>query len=112
MIIIFTVHLILCEYNIKKQVCIFSSVSTGELNIYFFFFFVFLGLHLQRMEVPRAGVESELQLLAYATATATPDPKCLCDLHHGSRQCRILNLLIKVRDQTCILIYTSPVHYH
>ena len=52
-------------------------------------FFGFLGPHVQHMEVPRLGAESEPQLLAYATATQ--DPSCVCDLHHSSRQHRILN---------------------
>ena len=29
---------------------------------------------------------------------ATPDPSCVCDLHHGSRQCRILDPQSKARD--------------
>ena len=45
------------------------------------------------MEVPRLGVESELQLPAYATARAMQDPSCICDLHHSSWQCWILNPL-------------------
>ena len=61
------------------------------------------------MEVPRLGVESELQLLAYTTATATPDLSCVCDLHHSSRQCPILNPLSKARDQTHILMDTSQI---
>ena len=35
-----------------------------------------------------------------------------CNLHHSSQQCWILNPLIRARDQTCILIDTSRVHYH
>ena len=57
----------------------------------FFCLFVFLGPHPRHMEVPRLGVESELQLPAYATATAMPDLSCVCDLHHSSWQCWILN---------------------
>ena len=34
----------------------------------------------------------------YTTATATPDLSCVCDLHHGSRQCRILNPLRETGD--------------
>ena len=49
------------------------------------------GLHLQHMEVPRLEVKSELQLLAYATATSKQDPSCVCNLHHSSQQCPILN---------------------
>ena len=59
------------------------------------------------MEVHRLRVESELQLLAYTTATETWDPSCICDLHHGSWQCRILNLLVEARDQTCICTDTG-----
>ena len=62
------------------------------------------------MEVTGLGVESELQLLAYAAATATPDLSCLCDLHHSSQQCQILNLLSEARDQTHILMDTSQFH--
>ena len=45
-----------------------------------------------------AGVESELQLPAYTTATATRDLRHIYDLHHSSRQCRIVNPLSKGRD--------------
>ena len=54
-----------------------------------FFFFSFLGLNLQHMEVPSLRVKSELQLSAYTKTTATKNLSCVCDLHHGSRQCRI-----------------------
>ena len=60
--------------------------------------FIFLGPHLWHIEVPRLGVQLELQLLAYATATATPDPSRVCDLHHSSWQCWILNPVSKARD--------------
>ena len=35
-----------------------------------------------------------------AAAAATPDPSHIFDLHHNSRQYRILNLLSEARDQT------------
>ena len=54
------------------------------------------------MEVPRLGVELELQPPAYARATATPDPSLVFDLHHSSRQRRILNTRSKARDRTCL----------
>ena len=59
------------------------------------------------MEAPRLGAKAELQLLAYATATATPDPSHVFDLHHSSRQCRILDPLSEARDGTHILIDPS-----
>ena len=66
------------------------------------------------MEVPRLGAELELQLLAYTIATATRDPSLICDLHHSSWQCKLLNPLSEARDRTLsswILINTSRVHY-
>ena len=71
------------------------------LSFYLFFFsfiFVFSGLHSRHMKVPRLGVESEQQLPAYATATATHDPSRVCNVHHSSQQCRILNPLSEARD--------------
>ena len=64
------------------------------------------------MEVRRLGVESELQLLAYPTATATQDPSHVCDLHHSSWQCQILNPLSEARDHTHTLMDTSPICFH
>ena len=82
----------------------------------FFFFFYFLGLHPQHMEVPNLGVQSELQLPATATATTTLDLSSVCNLHHSSWQCQILNPLSEARDRTCILMETSwvlnPLSHH
>ena len=63
------------------------------------------------MEVPRLGLKSELQLLGYATAIAMPDVNLVCNLHHGSRQCRILNPLSRARDRAHILMDASQVCY-
>ena len=71
----------------------------------------FLGPHPRHMEVPRLRVKSELLLLAYATVTATPDPSLVCDLHHSSRQWRILDPMSKARDQTPNLMVPSRIHY-
>ena len=93
-----------------------------EIHIYTFYLFLFLkiiimisiwGLHLRHMKVPRLGilgVESELQLPTYTTATETQVPSHVWDLQNSSWQCWILNPLSKTRDQTCILVDTSPVH--
>ena len=69
------------------------STSGNVYNLRFLFCFVlfFLGSHLQDMEVPRLGVKLELQLPTYTTVTATQDPSRICNLHHSSRQCWILN---------------------
>ena len=53
----------------------------------------------------------ELQLPAYTTATKTWDLSRVCDLHHNSQQCRILNPLSKARDQTHNLMVPSWIHF-
>ena len=73
-----------------------------------YFIFCLLGLHPWHMKVPRLGVELELQLAVFPTATAMQDLSRVCDLHHSSQQCRIHDRLSKARDQTRILMDTSP----
>ena len=48
----------------------------------------------------------------YTTATAAWDPSHVGDLHHSSQQHQALNPLSKARDQTCILIDASQIHFH
>ena len=36
----------------------------------------------------------------------------ICNQHHSSQQHRILNPLSKSRDQTCILVDTTQIHFH
>ena len=36
---------------------------------------------------------------------------CVCNLHHSSRKCWILNPLSEARDQTCVLMDTSQACY-
>ena len=60
------------------------------------------------MEFPSPGIESELQLLAYTTATQNLSR--ICDLHHSSWQCKILNPLNKARDKTRILMDHIQAH--
>ena len=91
----------------------FFDIELYEFFFFFFFFFgVFLALHPKDMEVPRLGIKSELQLLTYATATAIQDMSQVCNLHHSSNQCWILNPLNQARDQTCILMAASQILFH
>ena len=69
-------------------------------GVFGLFLFCFLGLHPRHMEVPSLGVKSELQLPAYITATATWDLSLICDLHHSSQQCQILNPLREARIES------------
>ena len=66
------------------------------------------GPHWPHMEVPRLGVQSP-QPTPQPTAW---DPSCVCDLHHSSQQCQILNPLSKAGDQTCNLIVSSQICFH
>ena len=54
-------------------------------------------------------MRSELQLLVYTTATATQELSQVCDLHHSSQQCWILNPLSEARDRTRALMDASQV---
>ena len=89
----------------SKTFNIAKNKMQQNFNFFFFFFWSFCLLrpHLWHMEVPGVGVQLELQPLAYTRAIATRDPSRVCDLHHSSRQHRILNPLSEARDGT-------PVH--
>jgi len=76
------------------------------------FLFVFLGPQPGAYENSLARDPIGAVTPAYSTATATPDLSCVCNLHHSSQQCQILNLLSKTRDWTCILMDASHVHFH
>ena len=80
--------------------------------IIIFVFLPFLVPLPQHMEVPRLGFESELQLPAYDRATAMRDLSHVCNLHHRSQQCWILNPLCKARDRTHNLMVPSGIRFH
>ena len=40
-----------------------------------------------------------------------PDPSHVCDLHHSSQQCQILNPLNEARDQGCNLMVPSQIRF-
>ena len=61
------------------------------------------------MKVPWLGVKSELQLPEFSTATAMQALSRICDLHHSSQQCQVLNPLSETSDGTCILMDTGLV---
>ena len=89
---------ILLLASFTKQVLTFDKMHLH--------FIIFFGSHLKHVEVHKLGVKSELQLPAQVTATATWDPSCICNLHHSSWQCWILNPL---SEATHIFKDTSQV---
>ena len=87
-----------CSINAEKKcdiaarVWVMASIEPRIPTFFFFCLFVFRA-EPKHMEIPRLEVQSELQPLAYATATARWDPSHVSDLHHSSRQHRILHPL-------------------
>ena len=82
--------------------------STAFL-FYFYLLFFYLG-----GAAPTAYGDSQAGGLIGATAaivTAMLNPSCICDLHHSSRQHRILNPLNEVRDQTLNLMVPSQISF-
>ena len=80
------------------------------LLLLLFFVFVFSRAVPAAYGVPRLGVELELQLPACPRATAARDLSHVCDLHHNSQQCQILNPLSKARDGTHNLMVLSQIN--
>ena len=91
--------------SVEKGVCTSSPTYPSPP----FGSFVFSGPHPGHVEAPRLGVQSELLLTAYTTATAMLDPSRVCELHHSSWQCQILNSLSEARDRTRVLMDASWV---
>ena len=96
-----------CRWTILLEI-----VLSKFFFIFFFLFFSFvlLGPNPQHMKVLSLGVKSRLP--AYDTATAMWYLSHICDLHHSSGQCPILNPLSKGRDGTLILVDTSRIWFH
>ena len=98
-------------HNLVEDWCQISLQFKLFIQYFFFLlvFLTFLGPIPRHMEIPRLGVKSGLQPPAYARATATRDPSRVCNLHHRSRQRRILNPLSKGRDRTRNLMVSSRI---
>ena len=105
-------------FSIIKLLKVIESLKiTPNLDSSIFFcllvfcFFIFL---IFRATLAAYGSSQARGLIGAAawvttTATAMPDLSWVCNLHLSSRQCRILNPLSEVRDQTHVLMDTSWV---
>ena len=72
----------------------------NSLSLFFFFFLILLF---------RAALVASLY--HSHSSVGRSSSWCVIELHHSSRQRRILNPLSKARDQTRILMDTCQVHY-
>jgi len=99
-----------CHRHLELSVKVFPSrsltISWDELPIFYLAFFFLL---LKATPEAYRGSQARRQIRAAAgatakatvTATATWNPSRVCNLHHSSWQCQILNPLSKAGDQTC-----------
>ena len=71
---------------------------------------VFLGPHLGRFPGDESN-RSCSHCLHHSHSNAA-DLSNVCNLHHSSWQCQILNPLSEARDQTWILKDASQIHFH
>ena len=87
------------------------------LNCTFLFIYLFnlfsglQGMQVQHMEVPRLGVESDCSCQPTPQPQATHNSRYICNLHHSSQQCRMLNPLRGARDGIRILMDASWVRF-
>ena len=101
---------------------VLSEFPTYILSFGFFYFFFFL-CHFRATPAAQGGSQARdvIRPVAagrhhstesntiYNTESTTQNPSHVCDIHHSSSQCRILNLVSKARDRTCNLMVTSWV---
>ena len=87
-----------------------STEHTGSF-LPFFFFFVFSRATLEAYGGSQARGPIAAVAACLHPATATSDPSRVCDLHHSSQQCQILNPLNRARDGTHVLMGASQLRY-
>jgi len=91
---------ILCLKDLSTSI-LFQSIHSPFFLSFFFFFLSFFCL-FRAPPMAHGGCKARDRIGAVAaglpTATAMPDPSHICDLHHSSWQCQILNPLSKARD--------------
>ena len=86
-------------------------ITFFQFLFFFFFFFCFFRATPAADGSSQARSQIRAALLAYSTALGTQDLSHICDLHHSSWKCWILNPRSEARDRTHILIDTSQVQF-
>ena len=102
------------ENNMKTHEIRDDGGNLYQIDIHYFFAFLLFFCRSTGVAYVRYRARGRIgaPLLAYTTVTATPDSSRVCKLHCSSRQCWILNPQCETRDQTCILMDSSQVHFH
>ena len=96
-------------FIVNLQCCIsFWCPAKWFGHIYIFFSFSYYYIYIFFQARDQIGATA----ISLCTATATQDPSHVCNLHHSSRQCWMLNPLSEVRDQTYNLVVPSQIHFH
>ena len=100
----------------KIPVELVSAAPQREPDTDFFgfrFCFVLFCFFVGFKAIPLAygSFQARSQIRAVATATAMLDPSRVCNLHHSSWQCWILNPLSEARDPTLTLMVPSRIHF-
>jgi len=88
------------------------------LLLFLLFFFSLFFVFCLFWATPAAyGISQAMSLIRAVSAslfyaTEMPDPSHVCNLHHSSWQCWILNPLSGARDPTCKIMIPSWINFH
>ena len=96
--------------NLKKRNA--REIKDTFTPLFFFSFFFLLQTKQWNRDVPRLGVESEVYLPKHKTKGGRPGASHICEPHHSSWPRQTLNPLSEGRDETCVLLDTSQIHFH
>ena len=101
-----SILLLFCLY---KRITMFLEISLFIYLFIYLFYLLFFLLLLCRTALVAYGGSQARSLIGVVAAGLHPshshaDPSCICNLHHNSQQCQILNPLSKARNQTLVLI--------
>jgi len=100
------------DFSQQTFFLLYRSLSVGKSFFFLSFFFFFVFFRAAPMAYGSCQARGQIRAAAASLyRSATWDLNCVCDLHHNSQQCQILNPLSEARDWTHILMNTSQVHY-
>ena len=96
----------ICNEDIRASLVISKATHYSLLSRLFFIILLFRAIPVSYGSSQATG-RIRAAALSLCQSHSKPDLSCICDLHYSSQQQWILNLLIKAKDWTCILMDTS-----